>query len=81
MRYNWTPPKATEGETWAFYDHPRKGRDGLLLKGKVMMVITHYDRNGKAYHIFGMQVPGYARRRAVGEDSLRSCEEMGKVPA
>ena len=67
--YQWIPPKAMEGEYWWFYDHTRRGVPGLLLKGEVMMVDTHYSR-GEAYHQYHMRVEGYQRRRVVGEDSL-----------
>ncbi len=72
--YRWTAPKATEGEKWWFYDHPRNGVEGNFLLGTVMLVQTSYDQSGDAYHVFHMAVPAYVRRRVVGEESLRGLE-------
>lgn len=72
--YRWVQPKAMKGEGWWFRDHPRLHNIGSMVLGKVMMVETHYESSGEAYHLYHMQVRHYARRRIVGEKSLNRQE-------
>ena len=78
--YRWVQPKAMKGEAWWFRDHPRLGGKGAKILGKVMMVETHYESSGKAYHLYHMQVRHYVRRRIVGEESLDG-REYREFPA
>lgn len=74
--YHWVAPKAMVGDQWWFSPHPRMGAPRRAIIGEVMVVETHYHNNGLAYHLYHMQVRGYARRRIVGGTSLVKRSEL-----
>ena len=65
MNYKINAPKYFKKQTVEFLDHQANSQIG-----EIMSVETHYNHKHEAYHIYGIRVDGWERRRYVGEDNI-----------
>ena len=64
--YNYSLPKYFAGQIANFMSHNHG-----ILRGKIIRVETHYNKDGKAYHIYSVAPINWERHLHIGEENIR----------